>query len=71
MPKLTGPQASQKIREYEGAEKKRTPILAITGYTQELEIQSFLATGMDDHLAKPITLEKLRNALRKWCPQLQ
>jgi two-component system sensor histidine kinase BarA len=68
MPQLSGPEAAQKIREFDSKSKKHTPIIAITAYTMESEIRSFLASGMDDHIAKPLSLEKLREALNKWFP---
>ena len=31
--------------------------------------ESCLAAGMDDHIAKPVKLEHLFHALKKWLPE--
>jgi CheY-like chemotaxis protein len=69
MPRLNGPEAAQKMRELDAANKKNTPIIAVTAYTMDNEIQAFLASGMNDHIAKPLSLEKIRDVLSKWIPK--
>jgi CheY-like chemotaxis protein len=44
------------------------PIIAITGYTSDEDRQTCLASGMDDFLGKPLTMDKLRTVLNRWLP---
>ncbi len=68
MPELDGYGAARRMREVEGRSgRARVPILAVTaGTPQEVRAEA-LASGMDDVLAKPIDLESLKVALRRWC----
>lgn len=38
--------------------------IAISGYGRDVDVQAALAAGFDAHLSKPISLERLRSALR-------
>ena len=67
MPELDGFQATRRIRELEG-EARRVPILAMTANAMQGDRERCLESGMDDYLAKPITLDGLKNALRRWLP---
>ncbi len=62
MPDIDGVEATQRIRAMEGTEK-HTPIIAITAYALYGDREKFMATGMDDYLAKPIEMESLFYAL--------
>jgi CheY-like chemotaxis protein len=55
------------IREREGG-GRRVPILAMTANAMSGDRESCLEAGMDDYLAKPITLLGLREALLRWMP---
>jgi CheY-like chemotaxis protein len=46
---------------------RRTPLVAMTANTDR-RCEKCLAAGMDDYLAKPITLVELRHKLEKWLP---
>jgi CheY-like chemotaxis protein len=66
MPKKNGFMATGEIRKIEeerGAE--RTPIIAMTANALPADIQKSLDAGMDDHAAKPITIEDLAEIVRK------
>jgi len=55
MPVMDGPDAARAIRAVEAREgRPRTPILALTANAMAHQIQSYLAAGMDGHVAKPI-----------------
>ena len=47
---------------------ERFPIIAITASVLEAEIQRCLQSGMDEVLAKPLEMPKLKAALTKWMP---
>lgn len=66
MPEADGYQATASIRQQESASGRRIPIIAMTANTQPVDIEKCLAAGMDDHLAKPLTLEALAAKLQRW-----
>ena len=47
-----------------------TPILALTANAFGETRSACLAAGMNDHIAKPITPQRLREALARWLPEL-
>jgi two-component system sensor histidine kinase/response regulator len=67
MPELDGFVASVRIRAREGA-GHRTPIIAMTASAMRGDRERCLASGMDDYLAKPVTIDNLRAVLRRWLP---
>jgi CheY-like chemotaxis protein len=64
MPEMDGIEAAKRIREKEGL-KKHTPIIALTAYAPHAAKDQFIALGMDEHLSKPIEMEKLFNILER------
>ena len=66
MPEMDGFQATAAIRSLEAASGRRTPIIAMTANTLAGDIERCKAAGMDDHLAKPLTLEALTIHLKRW-----
>jgi len=67
MPNMDGLKAAAWIREREEL-ARRTPIIALTAGGTEGDRERCLAAGMDDYLSKPVHLEGLREALRRWIP---
>ena len=67
LPGMDGYQATREIRRLQGS-SRRTPIIAVTGTATHSERRQCLAAGMDDYLAKPVTLTSLGNVLGRWCP---
>ncbi len=65
MPELDGFAATAAIREREGA-GRRLPIVAVTADALEGDREKSRAAGMDDHLAKPLTPERLAEVLERW-----
>ncbi|MEO0812350.1 MAG: ATP-binding protein, partial [Myxococcota bacterium] len=59
MPNLGGEEATIRIRELEGRDARRTPIVALTAHAFNEEIERFLAAGFDECLSKPIVAEEL------------
>ena len=68
MPEMDGYEATARIRLLEETTGRRTPILAMTADIQRGDGDKCLAAGMDDVLAKPITLAALRDKLERWIP---
>ncbi|HEY1721752.1 MAG TPA: ATP-binding protein [Magnetospirillaceae bacterium] len=70
MPVMDGFEFARKFRERETQRGDgRTPIIAVTAHALAGDAQRFLAVGMDDYLAKPVTLDKLRGKLVRWLPE--
>ncbi|MBF0247427.1 MAG: response regulator, partial [Alphaproteobacteria bacterium] len=70
MPNMDGYEMTEAIRaeEHQRGAGERTPIIAVTANALQGESEKCLATGMDDYLSKPLEMEKLKAALRKWMP---
>jgi len=68
MPNMDGFELSKAIRESESDLENRFPIVAITASVMKEEIDACFAAGMDDYLAKPLEMPKLRDMLRKRMP---
>ncbi len=66
MPEMDGWEATEKIREAEQERAHRTPIIAMTAYMMDEEIERCRTAGMDDHLAKPFNLRELSEMLNHW-----
>ena len=69
MPGLDGPGATRAIRDRWPMSGPR--IIALTANASGADRQECIDAGMDDFLAKPVTLEELAAALRRWsqtCP---
>ena len=68
MPVMDGLRATEEIRGRESP-GTRIPIIAMTAHALRGDRERCLAVGMDDHLTKPITLDKLRATLDVWLGQ--
>ncbi|TPW20439.1 MAG: putative two-component hybrid sensor and regulator, partial [Elusimicrobia bacterium] len=68
MPVMDGFQAAraQRARESSG---RRTPLVAMTANALAGDREACLAAGMDDYVAKPVTLDALAAALARWDPR--
>jgi len=64
MPVMDGITAAKQIRAAEAAENRpRTPIVALTANALTHQVEEYLAVGMDAHVAKPIEIAKLYDAI--------
>jgi len=69
MPVMDGFDMVKRLREEElAAGRARTPVVALTAAALAGEAERCLAAGMDDYLAKPVTIPALAACLRKWLP---
>jgi len=66
MPELGGLEASRLIRTIPSERKKRMPIIAMTANVFKDDIDACFEAGMDDHLGKPLDIEKVFGKLRKF-----
>ena len=67
MPVMGGVEATEAIRNAPGlAACRHIPIIALTAYAMIGDREKFLASGMDDYLAKPVSLENLKGVLEKY-----
>jgi len=67
MPGMDGFEATRRIREGQ-MDSRRVPILAMTANAMQGDRERCIEAGMDDYIAKPVSLDDLRNALRRWLP---
>ncbi|HAH24404.1 MAG TPA: response regulator, partial [Prolixibacteraceae bacterium] len=67
MPVMDGLEATVKIREVEVENKacKRTPIIALTANTMDNDRSKCISYGMDEFMAKPFDVEKLKSIFQK------
>ena len=64
MPVMDGITAASTIRDAERATgRRRTPIVALTANALTHQVEEYLAVGMDAHVAKPIEIAKLYDAI--------
>lgn len=66
MPVMDGYSAARALRSM--PEFKELPIIAMTAHTMAGEREACMAAGMNDHIAKPIEVEKLFQVLERWAP---
>ncbi len=68
MPGIDGIEATRTWRAQEQGGERRVPIVALTANALPSARQACLAAGMDDYLAKPVTLEALRRMVARHVP---
>ncbi|MFZ5428457.1 MAG: PAS domain S-box protein [Thermodesulfobacteriota bacterium] len=70
MPELDGLEAVRRIRGGECGERARDiPVVALTAYAMQGDRERFLEAGMSAYLAKPVSLEDLRDAISHLSPR--
>jgi signal transduction histidine kinase/ActR/RegA family two-component response regulator len=66
MPVMDGIDSARAIRAAEAAGgRPRTPIIALTANALSHQVEEYLAAGMDGHVAKPIEIAKLYDAIAR------
>jgi signal transduction histidine kinase/DNA-binding response OmpR family regulator len=66
MPEMDGYEATRRIREMDAPNAKTIPIIAMTANVFREDIEKCIASGMDDHLGKPLDLAEIMLKLRKY-----
>lgn len=66
MPVMDGYESTRAIRAIPDSRLSRIPIVAMTANAFEEDRQEAIAAGMDEHLAKPVTPEKIREIIRRY-----
>ena len=73
MPGMDGLEATRLIRiaERDGlpwTRNRRMPIIAMTAAAMQQDRDDCILSGMDDHVAKPISPREMANTINKWLP---
>jgi len=66
MPEMDDYEATRRIRASTLPYGKTIPIIALTANAFKEDIERCLAAGMDDHLSKPLMVDKMMNVLSKY-----
>jgi CheY-like chemotaxis protein/HPt (histidine-containing phosphotransfer) domain-containing protein len=67
MPVMDGFEFARHFRSHEAdSGRRRLPLISVTANAMSGDAERFIAAGMDDYLAKPVTLRKLQKALARW-----
>ncbi len=66
MPIMDGYAATKAIRGLPGDYPRRVPIIAMTANAFMGDVQACKAAGMDEHIAKPLELDRLYKVLDQW-----
>ena len=64
MPVMDGYEATRQIRKLSDPKKSQVPIIAMTANAFEEDVKAALEAGMNDHLAKPIRIERLYEIMK-------
>jgi PAS domain S-box-containing protein len=68
MPEMDGLEATQRIREHEKQSGDHMPIVAMTAYAVKGDRERCLEAGMDEYVTKPVSAEKLFEAIHALLP---
>ena len=66
MPVMNGYEAAKQIRSADRDDLKKIPIVAMTADAFADDVRKSREAGMNDHIAKPIDVQKLMHILQKW-----
>ena len=66
MPRMNGFEATKANRALEDPALAGIPIIAMTANAFEEDRKRALASGMDEHIAKPINIEKMKEAIARF-----
>ena len=66
MPVMDGLEATRQIRHLDRQDIKDMPIIAMSANAFAEDVRLSLEAGMNEHIAKPIEIDKLYGIMRKW-----
>jgi len=66
MPHMDGYEATRRIRALPEIRETDLPIVALSANVFTSDIEKSIAAGMDDHLGKPLDIDKIMDVLRKY-----
>jgi CheY-like chemotaxis protein len=66
MPEMDGYEATRQIRALGTPRASSVPIIAMTANVFQEDIDKSRATGMNDHLGKPLDFELVMDTLRRY-----
>ena len=66
MPNMNGLEATRQIRKLSRLDSKTIPIVAMTANAFAEEQRQSVASGMNAHLSKPLSMEKLQETLKEF-----
>ena len=67
MPNMGGLEATNLIRQFEQAERRHTPIIALTAHAMKIHKKECHEAGVDGFVAKPFTGIELKECIDKVC----
>jgi CheY-like chemotaxis protein len=68
MPGMNGLAATQQIRDL-ASEVKDIPVIAVTAHSSMKDREKCLAAGLNDYIAKPISINFLKMTIDQWINQ--
>lgn len=69
MPHTNGLEATIAIRRMEAESGTHVPIIGVTAHAVKGDMEKCLEAGMDDHMSKPISPDRLFEKISMWMPQ--
>ena len=66
MPKMDGYEATRRIRSLPRVDAQTVPIIAMTANAYREDVERAVVAGMNAHLAKPIDINQVMEAIAKW-----
>ena len=66
MPVMNGYEAAKAIRALDRNDARQVPIVAMTANVFAEDVAAALSGGMNDHLGKPVVIDKLKEILARW-----
>jgi len=68
MPEMDGYEATRQIRALDVPKAKAIPIVAMTANVFKEDIENCLAAGMNDHVSKPLEIDRVIDKLHEYLP---
>ena len=66
MPNLNGYEATKRIRSFARSDAATVPIIAMTANAYKEDVDQAIEAGMNEHLSKPIDLNRVLETLSRW-----